>query len=148
VAGEDERIVLTGYAFGEDYAQLSSHAHAFLLPSAVDGTRPVLLDQMGFGNCVVVRDSRVNREVVGDWGLRFDREEPVEGLREAIERLEREPDLADQFRRRVRERIETYYNWEWVTDFYESLFLRQSARHEVPSYEQSILNKYKTSRDL
>lgn len=141
LAGQDGRVVLTGYAFGDDYAQLSSHAHAFLLPSAVDGTRPVLLDQMGFGNCVVVRDSTVNREVVGDWGLRFDREEPVGGLRAAIERLEKEPELADHFRRRVRERIETYYNWEWVTDFYEHLVAALMENPGPNSYDHYVRDR-------
>ena len=58
--------------FGDGYASLSSHCLLFVLPSGVDGTRPVLLDQMGFGNCVVVNNTPANLEVIGDAGIWFD----------------------------------------------------------------------------
>ena len=64
LASDDERIIFTGYAFGEVYAQLSSHAYLYVQPAGIDGTRPALLDQMGFGNCVLVRNSTVNMEVI------------------------------------------------------------------------------------
>lgn len=141
LAAEDSRVVLTGYAFGEDYAQLSTHAYAFLLPSAVDGTRPVLLDQMGFGNCVVVRDSTVNREVVQEWGLRFDSTEPESGLRRAVETLEADPDAVRAFRERVRERIQTFYNWDWVTDYYELLFGSILRGQSQPDYNEMVRDR-------
>ena len=50
---------MTGYLFGEAYQQLSYHSRAFVLPTAIDATRPVLLDQMGFGKCVIVRNTPV-----------------------------------------------------------------------------------------
>ena len=68
----NDRVVFTGYAFGDDYAQLSRNCLFYVLASGVDGTRPVLLDQMGFGNCVVIRNSAANSEVVGDAGIKFD----------------------------------------------------------------------------
>jgi len=64
----DDRVVFTGYAFGDDYAQLSSHAFLYVQPSAIEGTRPALLDQMGFGNCVLVRAGKANTEVIADLG--------------------------------------------------------------------------------
>ena len=42
------------------------HCLFYVLASGVEGTRPVLLDQMGFGNCVLVRDSAANSDVVAD----------------------------------------------------------------------------------
>jgi len=141
MAESDPRVILTGYAFGDDYAQLSSHAYAFVLPSGVDGTRPVLLDQMGFGNCVVVRDSTVNREVVQDWGVRFDREQPMEGLQEAWVELEANPARVDGYRKKVRERIESYYNWEWVSSFYEDCFKRIINREPFGDYAEFVLQR-------
>ena len=64
---------MTGYLFGEEYREISSFCRFFVLPAGFDGTRQVLLDQMGFGNCVVVRDTPANMEVIGDAGLSFDR---------------------------------------------------------------------------
>ena len=73
LAAKDKRIVFTGYAFADDYEQISSHAYIYVQPAGIDGTRPALLDQMGFGNCVLVRNSVVNMEVISDCGVFFDR---------------------------------------------------------------------------
>jgi glycosyltransferase involved in cell wall biosynthesis len=135
LAQTDSRVVFTGYAFGRDYQQLSSHAYVYVQPSGVNGTRPALLDQMGFGNCVVARNSLVNREVVGDYGTYFDERQPVATLRAVLARL-----LANQtevlaYRARVCSRIEGYYNWVWITEFYEDLFGRM-LQHQAPiSYD-------------
>lgn len=138
LAGGDERIVFTGYAFGEDYAQLSSHALLYVQPSGIDGTRPALLDQMGFGNCVVVRDTKVNLEVIADAGERFDRSRPVESLREKLRSLLDHPDRVEALRPLARRRIETYYNWEWITDFHEDLFRRLVEQRPAIAYDDFL----------
>jgi glycosyltransferase involved in cell wall biosynthesis len=62
VALADDRVVFTGYAFEEAYRELSRHCLFYVLASGVEGTRPVLLDQMGFGNCALVRDAPANAD--------------------------------------------------------------------------------------
>ena len=138
MAGADPRVIFTGYAFGRDYQQLSSHAYVYVQPSAVNGTRPALLDQMGFGNCVVVRNSQVNMEVVGESGTFFEQDEPVANLRTVLARLLNRPEEVAQYRTRVRSRIEGYYNWEWITDFYEDLFGRLRRHEPLTSYDQFL----------
>jgi glycosyltransferase involved in cell wall biosynthesis len=137
----DERVVFTGYAFGSDYAQLSSHAYLYIQPSGVDGTRPALLDQMGFGNCVVVRDSEVNMEVIGDCGCFFDKNNLLESLIKKLQELIDGPEEVNFFKKKVRSRIENYYNWEWITDFYEDLFMRMLNRRPLISYDIYIREK-------
>lgn len=138
LAEGDPRIVFTGYAFHEDYAQLSSHALLYVQPSGIDGTRPALLDQMGFGNCVVVRDSTVNLEVIGGAGYTFDRDNPVPSLRDMLSGLLNHPDRMEAVRSKALERIRSYYNWDWITLFYEDLFHRL-LRHETPvSYDRFL----------
>ena len=134
----DPRVVFTGYAFGRDYEQLSSHAYLYVQPSGVNGTRPALLDQMGFGNCVVVRNSQVNMEVVEDCGTFFDHQEPVANLRAVLARLLANGDEVSLYRKRVRSRIENYYNWDWITDFYEDLFGRLKAGRTLSSYDEFL----------
>jgi len=138
---QDARVVFTGYAFGRDYQQLSSHAYLYVQPSAVNGTRPALLDQMGFGNCVVVRDSPVNVEVTGQWGAWFDGREPVAGLRTVLARLLAHPEEVDRYRTLVRSRIDDYYNWEWIADFYEDLFGRMLKGHALVSYDEFLAER-------
>jgi glycosyltransferase involved in cell wall biosynthesis len=118
----DDRIVMTGYLFGEDYRDISSHCRFFALPSGIDGTRPVLLDQMGFGNCVVVMDTPANMEVIGDAGVSFDHTRPVEALSERIEQLSEDAESVVRLRERALRRVGTDYSWEAVTDRYEALF--------------------------
>ncbi len=118
----DGNAVMTGYLFGEDYRQISSHCRYFVLPAGIDGTRPVLLDQMAFGNCVVVRDTPANMEVIGDSGLSFDHRDDVESLARVIARLEEDDAVLEACRRSALERVQAAYSWDRITDQYEALF--------------------------
>ena len=137
-AAADGRVVFTGYAFGDDYAQLSAHAYLFVLPSAVDGTRPVLLDQLGFGNCVLVRNTPANMEAIGECGCWFDRASPLESLKERLGELLSRPDVVAKYRAKAPGRITGYYNWEWIADFYEDLFRRLTKGDPLVSYDRFL----------
>jgi glycosyltransferase involved in cell wall biosynthesis len=141
LASGDDRIVFTGYAFGDDYKQLSSHAYLYVQPSGIDGTRPALLDQMGMCNCVVVRDSKVNLEVIADAGVSFDRNDPVNSLRATLSELLNAPERVEALRPLAKRRIETYYNWEWIADFHEDLFTRLVKRKPAISYDEFLKSK-------
>ncbi len=117
-------VIFTGYLFGEGYQSLSSHCYLFVLPSLVDGTRPVLLDQMSFGNCVLVNNSPANMEVIGDAGVWFNGKKGVSELRSKLEHLMFEPEIVADYGRRALERVKKYYSWEEVTERYEELFIR------------------------
>jgi glycosyltransferase involved in cell wall biosynthesis len=138
LAAADPRVLLTGYAFGTDYAQLSSHAYLYVQPSGIDGTRPALLDQLGFGNAVLVRDSTVNVEVVRDAGFTFDRTRGEDSLAEVLQELVDAPDRVAAMKARARARITDYYNWEWITDFYIDLFERLQRGERAVSYDDFL----------
>lgn len=144
----DERVIFTGYAFEADYAQLSSHAYLYVQPSGVNGTRPALLDQMGFGNCVLVRNSTVNMEVIGDCGCFFDKDRKLDSLSEKLQELIDFPEKVDYCRGKVRSRIEQYYNWEWITDFYEDLFMRMLRNEILISYDEYLRRRHKASDEI
>ena len=124
MSAESGNCVMTGYLFGDDYRQISSHCAYFVLPAGIDGTRPVLLDQMAFGNCVVVRDTPANMEVIGDAGVSFSDQNDVASLADVIERLDGDPYIVESRRVRALERVSAHYSWERVTDQYEALFMR------------------------
>ncbi len=138
LAADDDRIIFTGYAFGDDYAQLSTHAYIYVQPAGIDGTRPALLDQMGFGNCVLVRNSIVNMEVIGDCGCFFDRGRLEESLAEVLLELIDHPSAVEEFRGKIRSRIENYYNWDWVTSFYEDLFMALISGGATKQYDEYV----------
>ncbi|MCX7712696.1 MAG: DUF1972 domain-containing protein [Chthoniobacterales bacterium] len=124
LAGKSEgRIHLTGFVFGEGYQQLSYHARAYIFPTAIDATRPVLLEQMGMGAVVIARDTPANRHILGDAALYFSPEDDEE-LSSLLKYLAGEGALLEDLAERARERIRRFYNWETVVDQYEALFQR------------------------
>ena len=128
---EGTDILRTGYLFGDDYRDISTHCRYFVLPSGIDGTRPVLLDQMAFGNCVVVRDTPANLEVVGDAGETFHNADPVATLAARIQALDADNALVQTRRDQALARVTAHYSWDRVTDQYEALF-RQLAGGAPP----------------
>jgi len=129
VALADDRVVFTGYAFEEAYRELSRHCLFYVLASGIEGTRPVLLDQMGFGNCVVVRDSAANSAVVADAGVKFEDAREKESLTEKMNELIAQPKVIEEYRAKAVERVKEAYGWEKITDRYEELF-RELMREE------------------
>lgn len=120
----DPRVVFTGYLFGKGYQAISSGAYCFVLPSAIEGTRPVLLDQMAFGNCVLVQDSEANKLVVGDAGVVFRGQEGVEGLRKVLVDLLEHPRKVSECAEKALARAKEHFSWEGITSQYEDLFYR------------------------
>ncbi|MEM9446244.1 MAG: DUF1972 domain-containing protein [Verrucomicrobiota bacterium] len=116
------KILMTGYVFGNGYEQLSYHAKAFIYPTAIDATRPVVLDQMGFGNGIIARDTEANREVVGDAGEFFSPEDSISSLASAIKKLENSSDMVKALSMNAKNRVRDRYDWEKITDEYEKLF--------------------------
>lgn len=135
LAGEiaPEGVVFTGYQFGDAYRQLSSHAFAYVQPSPVSGTSPALLDQMGFGNAVIVRGTPTNSEVVGaEAGLVYAPDDPVEGLARAMQSLVDDPALVTRLREAAVRRVESAYSWDRITERYEALFARLRGLAPLP----------------
>jgi glycosyltransferase involved in cell wall biosynthesis len=120
----DDRVVFTGYLFDDDYAGISSHCRFFVLPSGIQGTRPVLLDQLGFGNCVLARDVPATRTVVGDNAVLFSTEPGEADLVRQLERLLHDDATVTRKRREASAHVSRHFSWEVVTDAYEMLFHR------------------------
>lgn len=118
----DGRVVFAGYVFADDYAAISRSASLFCLPSGIDGTRPVLLDQMGFGNCILIRNSAANIEVGGEAVATFEGNKEVSSLAESISLLLREPEQRKKLGSAARDRVALLYDWEVITSEYERLF--------------------------
>jgi glycosyltransferase involved in cell wall biosynthesis len=119
---DDPRVVFTGYVFGQGYHELGSNANIFVETSGVGGTHPALIEAMAFGNCVVTYNTPENLETIGDAGLAYDGQVGADSLRQVLQRLLSAPELVAAYRQRARQRAQTCYTWEAVTDAYERLF--------------------------
>jgi len=121
-AKSQKRIRMVGYQFGEAYRQLSYHARAYVFPTTIEATRPVLLEQMAMGSCILARDTASNRHILGDAAFWFSNENPVDDLCRVFRQIsEGETGVAEK-KILARERIRTNYNWETITTQYEELF--------------------------
>ncbi len=132
----DPRVVFPGYVFGRGYWELQHHAYAFVAPTEVGGTHPVLLEAMSAGNCILVNDHKPNIETVGDAGLYFDGSLGVEDLTRQLERILDEPRLVEEYRARALERSQQF-SWDAVADQYEALLEEVVAAREpgrLPAY--------------
>ncbi len=132
------RVIFTGFLFGEEYQEISSNAYLFALASGVDGTRPVLLDQMAFGNAVLVRNTPANLEVVGDSGQTFDHQNEEMDLAVQIQHLIDHPEQVLALRLAAEDRVRTKYSWDRVTDRYNLLYNLLLAKHPVADIAERL----------
>jgi hypothetical protein len=51
------------------------------------------------------------------------------------------PEKVAFYRAKVTSRIENYYNWEWVTSFYEDLFLRLKEGRPAVQYDEFLVDR-------
>jgi N-acetylglucosaminyldiphosphoundecaprenol N-acetyl-beta-D-mannosaminyltransferase len=117
-------VHFTGAQYGEAYRELSQNCRFFVLPAAIEATRLVLLDQMGFGNAILYKNSPATIEVIGDAGQPFPAENAEQGLASLLKELWNDPARCAALGSKARERAEACFNWERVADQYEALFRR------------------------
>ncbi len=117
-------VVFTGGAYHEQYRALSRHCLFFVLPAAIEATRLVLLDQMGYGNAILFRESLATREVIGDAGEPFDGPGETDNLAEKLRELANNPARIAALREKALARARSEFSWEKITDRYEALFTK------------------------
>ena len=121
----DERVVFTGYVFGDGYDELRTHAMTMVVPHGSGGTHPVLVEALAAGQCVIVNDNPENREVVGPAGLYFDEAAGDADLAAKLQMAIDDDALAAKMRAHAVDRARIY-SWERVASAYEAAI--QAAR--------------------
>lgn len=114
------KVIFTGYQFGESYHELQSHAEIYIQASEVGGTHPALIESMAYGNCIVANDVPEHREVLGDAGCYYQRNDFAH-LAKVIGSLLSDPSAIQVFRRKAAERARELYSWDKITVLYEEL---------------------------
>lgn len=114
LAGDDARIVFTGFVQGQLLQELYSNAYVYVLPSDVEGMPLSLLEAMSYGRCCLVSDIPECTEVVQDKAHVFARGN-VQSLQNALQTLCNEPMLQQSYAANARDYICDRYDWDKVT---------------------------------
>jgi exopolysaccharide biosynthesis WecB/TagA/CpsF family protein len=113
--------MMTGYIFGDGYAELQSSPLAYIQATEVGGTHPALVEAMGRGATIIANDVPEHREVLGDTGLYYERNDAA-SLAARIVELASDPAERDRLGAAAAERARRTFSWDGVTDAYERLF--------------------------
>ncbi|MCK5146678.1 DUF1972 domain-containing protein [bacterium] len=125
---KDERIIFTGYVFGDGYAEFQSHAYCYVQATEVGGTHPALLEGMGYGNCIIAHDVPEHREALADAGTYYAYRD-INDLAQRLQHLLDNPLKVAGFRQRAADMALARYSWDKVTTDYERLFYKMIRKN-------------------
>jgi glycosyltransferase involved in cell wall biosynthesis len=120
-------VVMTGYVFGDGYAELQSNALAYIQATEVGGTHPALVEAMGRGAVVIANDVPEHREVLADAGAYYRRNDPG-SLAETLHAIVGDEGRRARLSEQAAARASALFSWERVTADYERLFERLVRR--------------------
>jgi glycosyltransferase involved in cell wall biosynthesis len=118
-AGDD--VLMPGYIFGDGYAELQSNALLYVQATEVGGTHPALIEAMGRGATITANDEPEHREVLGEAGRYYARNDPADLARQLTE-LAADAPLRTRLGEAAATRAAAEFSWAAVTDAYERLF--------------------------
>ena len=123
LAAGDDRILFTGFVQGKLRDELYSNAYVYTLPSDLEGMPLSLLEAMSYGNCCLVSDIPECAEVVEDKAVLF-RKSDVDNLRQKLQTLCDQPEMAAQYKANATQFILNKYGWDDVVDKTLALYRR------------------------
>lgn len=127
MAAEVPGVTLTGYVFGDGYAELQSNALAYIQATEVGGTHPALVEAMGRGRCIIANEVPEHREVLADAGRYYARNDPAALAAQMLMAAD-DPAESRRLGSAAAARAATAFSWDHVTDEYEALFRKLTGR--------------------
>lgn len=115
LAGNDERVIFTGFVQGKLLAELYSNAYFYTLPSDLEGMPLSLLEAMSYGNCCLVSDIAECSEVVENKAVTF-KKSNVGDLTEKLQMLCDDAEKVEGFKKDAAEFILGKYGWDDVVE--------------------------------
>lgn len=124
LASSDDRVIMTGYVYGDELDELYTNAAAFVLPSALEGLPLTLLEAIGAGAPVIASDLPAHTEVIdqGGPGARLVPVGDAAALASAISDVFEGLDAERAGVSAVRKRVMAHYDWDRATDLLESVY--------------------------
>ena len=115
LAGDDERIIFTGFVYGQLLEELYSNAYVYTLPSDLEGMPLSLLEAMSYSNCCLVSSIAECADVVGDNAVIFEKGN-TDDLCRKLQELCDDIKAVQEYKDGAANYICNRYNWDDVTD--------------------------------
>lgn len=115
MAGDDERIIFTGFVQGEPLDELCGNAYIYTLPSDLEGMPLSLLEAMSYGNCCLVSDIEECASVVEDKAIVFEKSN-VEDLRKKLQEACDDNEIVENYKKNAADFICEKYSWDDVVE--------------------------------
>jgi glycosyltransferase involved in cell wall biosynthesis len=119
-AGEDDRIIMTGFVDGKEREELYSNCRAYILPSDIEGMPLSLLEAMSYARKCLVSNIPENMEVIGNKGVVFEKGN-VKSLGEQLEKLLIEDNDTSDPGNYPHYDLSTF-NWDNITERHRKLY--------------------------
>lgn len=128
MAGDDPRIIFTGFQSGKDVANLFAHARLFVSPSRSEGMPIALLEAASYGLGILASDIKPHREVLTNTkpaiGFLF-RNNSLTDLQKMLGSLIRHPRQAQRSGLRAQDRMALHFNWLTIAEQTEALYVSE-----------------------
>lgn len=115
MAGDDERIIFTGFVQGEPLDELYGNTYIYTLPSDLEGMPLSLLEAMSYGNCCLVSDIEECASVVEDKAIVFEKSN-VDDLRKKLQEACDNEKLVEGYKKNAADFICEKYSWDDVVE--------------------------------
>lgn len=113
LAGDDDRIIFTGFVEGEELEELYSNAYIYCLPSEVEGMPLSLLEAMSYSNCCFTSNIPECTEVCENKAEYFEVNDEDMLIEKLIDLINDE-ELVNRHKSEASDFICQKYNWEEI----------------------------------
>lgn len=121
-------VLFLGSVDHEMMAELYSNCYAYVLPSVMEGLSISLLEALSYGACILTTNIPENLEVIDSAGLSFPPGDVVR-LRELLQRVFDDPQLAGELRARAKAHAAAQPDWDEVALRTEALYRQLLTGH-------------------
>ena len=119
-----DKIIFTGYVYGEELQELYTNAYCYVHPSTIEGLPITLLEALAYGNCIIASDIPACVELAEDVGMVFTSQN-VDELTESLETVLEHPELAQAMADRAKAVGMSQYSYDSIAvktvELYERL---------------------------
>lgn len=126
-----DRVIMTGYVYGEELAEFWTNARLVVLPSTMEGLSIALLEAVSYGKCVLISDIPENIEVMGECAPRF-QSRNVDDLEAQLRDLLAHPGTVEKYMAMTREQISRRFSWETIVAELETCYFEMASGRSTP----------------